>query len=228
MLIGEAGVERLREASVLIFGVGGVGGYVVEALARAGVGKIDIVDNDTVSLTNINRQIIALHSTLGMKKVDVMRDRMLDINPQASVTAYDVFLSAGTIGQFDFKRYSYIVDAIDNVTGKLLLAHMCEGEGVPLISCMGAGNKLDPGVFVVTDIYKTSDCPLARVMRRELKKLGVQRLKTVYSRETPSEVEAPEETGGQRKQPPGSMSPVPGAAGLVAAGEVIRDLLKDG
>ena len=228
VLIGEAGIKRLREAGVLLFGVGGVGGYIAEALARAGVGAIDLVDNDTVSLTNINRQIIALHSTIGKKKVDVMRDRILDINPQATVTAHDVFLSAETIGLFDFKKYSYVIDAIDNVTGKLLLAKECESAGIPIIGCMGAGNKLDPGAFVVTDIYKTSDCPLARVMRRELKKIGVKGLKVVYSCETPVALESPEEADGHRKQPPGSMAMVPGAAGLVAAGEVIRDLLKDG
>ena len=228
MLIGEAGIKKLREARVLLFGVGGVGGYIAEALARAGVGAIELVDYDTVSLTNLNRQIIALHSTLGKKKVDVMRDRMLDINPEAEVTVHDVFLNAETISLFDFKKYSYVADAIDNVTGKLLLVQACESAGVPIISCMGAGNKLDPSAFIVTDVFKTSDCPLARVMRRELKKLGVEKLKTVYSREKPIGIEAPGEDGSRRKQSPGSMPTVPGAAGLVAAGEIIRDLLKDG
>ena len=228
MLIGEDGIKKLRGSRVLLFGVGGVGGYVAEALARAGIGAIDLVDNDTVSLTNINRQIIALHSTIGKKKVDVMRDRILDINPKADVTAHDVFLNAETLGMFDFQKYSYVVDAIDNVTGKLLLAQTCENIGIPIISCMGAGNKLDPGAFVVTDVFKTSDCPLARVMRRELKKLGVKQLKTAYSREKPIGIESSEEDVSYRKQSPGSMSAVPGAAGLVAAGEVIKDLLKDG
>lgn len=218
LLIGAANMEKLKKARVAVFGVGGVGGYVVEALARSGVGRLDLIDKDTVSLTNINRQIIALHSTIGKYKVDVAKERVLDINPEAAVNVYKTFYLPETAGQFDFMEYDYVVDAIDTVTGKLQLAEQAKKSGTPIISSMGAGNKLNPALFQVADIYETSVCPLARVMRRELKKRGIRKLKVVYSREQPLEP-----IDGERTVP-GSTAFVPSVAGLIIAGEVIRDL----
>ncbi len=225
LLLGRDGVNALAEKRVAVFGVGGVGGYVVEALARSGVGAIDIVDRDIVSDTNINRQIIALHSTVGERKVDVMKRRILDINPECQVSARYCFYLPETKDEFDFSQYDYVVDAVDTVTAKLQLVMEAERCDVPVISCMGAGNKLDPTKFEVTDIYKTSVCPLAKVMRRELKKRGVKKLKVVYSQEEPCKPqEAFEEEG--RRTTPGSVAFVPSVAGLILASEVIKDLIQ--
>ena len=224
LLLGEGAMARLAAARVAVFGVGGVGGYAVEALARSGVGALDLIDNDTVCLSNLNRQIIALESTVGQYKVDAARARVLDINPDCTVRAYRTFYSPETQAEFDFSEYGYVVDAIDTVTGKIALVLQAQAAGVPIISSMGAGNKLDPTAFRVADIHKTSVCPLARVMRRELKKRGVKHLKVVYSTEpaiTPME-EAPEP--GCRRAP-GSTAFVPSVAGLIIAGEVVKDLI---
>ena len=228
MLLGEDAVERLAAARVAVFGIGGVGGYVVEALARAGIGAIDLIDNDDVSLSNINRQILATHSTVGMAKVEAGKQRVLDINPEAKVTCWQLFFNAETAPQFDFSQYDYIVDAIDTVTGKLALVEKAVAAGTPIICCMGTGNKLDPSRFEVADISKTTMCPLARIMRKELSKRGIKHLKVVYSKEealTPTGWEEEAAAIGKR-QIPGSVSFVPGAAGLVLAGEVIKDIAK--
>ncbi len=217
-------MERLYRARVAVFGVGGVGGYVVEALARSGVGALDLVDSDRVGLTNLNRQLLATYETLGEYKVEAARRRVLSINPAAEIRCYTTFFTPQTADAFDFTQYSYIVDAIDSVTGKLELAVRAQEAGVPLISCMGAGNKLDPSAFQVADIYETSVCPLARVMRRELKRRGIGRLKVVYSREPPLAPVEPPEPNAQGRPVPGSAAFVPAAAGLIAAGEVVRDL----
>ncbi len=223
MLLGGQAMERLSRAHVILFGVGGVGGYAAEALARGGVGALDLVDPDRVSLSNLNRQIVALHSTLGRYKTEAARERLLDINPAMTVNAWQVFYGPETADGFDLSRYDYVIDAVDTVGAKLELAVRAQDAGVPIISCMGAGNKLDPTAFRVSDISRTSVCPLARVMRRELKKRGVARLKVVWSPEPPLTPEsAGEETEGRRI--PGSVSFVPSAAGLVLAGAVIRDL----
>ena len=224
LLLGEKNMERLRLARVAVFGIGGVGSYTVEALARCGVGTLDLIDNDRVCLSNLNRQIHALHSTVGRYKVDAARDRILDINPRARVNVHRVFYLPETREQFDFRLYDYVVDAIDTVAGKISLAEQASEAGVRIISAMGAGNKLDPAGFEVADIYETSVCPLARVMRRELKKRGIDRLKVVYSREKPLKPEAGVCQDQHRRQVPGSLSFVPSAAGLIMAGEVIRDL----
>lgn len=227
-LIGEAGMKRLSQSRVAVFGVGGVGGYAVEALARSGVGQIDLVDSDKVSLTNLNRQIIALHSTLNSYKVDVAAQRINDINPDCNVRGYRVFYSPQTAQLFDFKEYDYIVDAIDTVSSKLLLVKEAARAGVPIISSMGTGNKLDPTAFEVADISKTSVCPLARVMRYELKKLGIKHLKTVYSKEQPIKPQwsgSAEMSGEAKKLPPASCAFVPAAAGLIIAREVVLDLV---
>lgn len=226
LMLGEDAVAKLKASRVAVFGVGGVGGYVVEALARSGVGTLDLIDNDTVNLTNLNRQIIALHSTLGMHKVDAAKARILDINPDCIVNAHKTFFLPETAAQFDFAQYDYVVDAIDTVSGKIELAVRCRDAGVPIISCMGAGNKLDPTAFVVTDISKTSVCPLARVMRRELKKRGIEHMKVVYSTE-PAQPQkgAPDDSeAGIRRSVPASNAFVPAVAGLIAAGEVIKTL----
>lgn len=228
LLIGKENLRRLNDARVAVFGVGGVGGYVVEALARSGVGTLDLIDNDTVCLSNLNRQIIAVHSTLGQYKVDAAKDRILDINPHATVHCFRTFYLPETADQFDFTRYDYVVDAIDTVTGKLNLVVQAQEAGTPIISSMGAGNKMDPTAFEVADIYETSVCPLAKVMRRELKKRNISHLKVVYSREkamTPLNIEG-EETREKsaRRQAPGSNAFVPSVAGLIIAGEVIKDL----
>ncbi|MCI9609192.1 MAG: tRNA threonylcarbamoyladenosine dehydratase [Oscillibacter sp.] len=228
LLLGRAGMERLAQARVAVFGLGGVGGYAVEALVRSGVGALDLVDSDRVSLTNLNRQILATRRTLGQYKADAAQTRALEINPEAAVRTWKVFYGLDTAGAFDFTLYDYVIDAIDTVTGKLALIQQAREAGTPIISCMGAGNKLDPSAFRVADIYETSVCPLARVMRRELKRRGVRRLKVVYSQEPPMEPEGAlyEESlaGEVRRQVPGSAAFVPAAAGLILAGEVIRDL----
>lgn len=226
LLLGADGMEKLKRARVAVFGIGGVGGYVVEALARVGIGALDLIDNDVISLTNINRQIIALHSTVGLPKTDVMAARVRDINPECEVRTYQMFYGPDTAEQFDFAQYDYIIDAIDTVTGKLALAVNAQKANTPIISSMGTGNKLDPTAFTVTDIYKTSFCPLARIMRKELRKRGIERLKVVYSQEealTPEGVT--EELPQGRRSIPGSVSFVPSAAGLILAGEVIKDIV---
>ena len=240
MLFGGLGMEKLRRARVAVFGIGGVGGYAVEALARSGVGALDLVDDDRVCLTNLNRQIIATRSTVGKYKVDAAEQRVLDINPDAVVHTYKTFYGPETADQFDFTQFDYVVDAIDTVTGKLALVEQAERSGTPIISCMGAGNKLDPTAFEVADINQTSVCPLARVMRKELRKRGIRKLKVVYSREeamTPIEDMSascrthcicPPGTARkctQRRQVPGSNAFVPAAAGLILAGEVVKDLV---
>ena len=228
MLLGEEAVQRLQNARVAVFGIGGVGGYTVEALARAGVGAIDLIDNDDVSRSNINRQILATHSTVGMPKVEAGKRRILDINPEAKVTCWQLFYNQETADQFDFTQYDYIVDAIDTVTGKLALVERAVAAGTPIICCMGTGNKLDASRFEVADISKTTMCPLARIMRKELGKRGIKHLKVVYSQEealTPTGWEEEAKMLGKR-QIPGSVSFVPGAAGLILAGEVIKDIAK--
>ena len=226
LLFGEDKLNILKKSRVAIFGVGGVGGYVAEALARSGVGTIDLVDNDVVSLTNINRQIIALHSTIGMPKVEVMAERIRDINPQAVVNVHNCFYTPETSGDFDFSKYDYVVDAIDTVAGKIELVMQSKASETPIICSMGAGNKLDPTAFEVADIYKTSVCPLARVMRYELKKRGVKKLKVVYSKEIPvTPFENEEAEDSSRRSTPGSVAFVPSVAGLVIASEVIKDLV---
>jgi len=228
LLLGREGMERLARARVAVFGLGGVGSCVVEALARSGVGALDLIDSDRISLTNFNRQILATHRTLGQFKADAARERVLEIVPEAAVTVWKVFYGPETVGQFDFSQYDYVVDAIDTVTGKLALIQQAQAAGTRIISCMGAGNKLDPTAFRVADIYETSVCPLARVMRKELKKRGVRSLKVVYSREVPQNPEGAlyqESLAGEvRRQVPGSCAFVPSAAGLILAGEVVRDI----
>ena len=222
LLLGRSAMETLKNSRVIVFGVGGVGGYVVEALARSGVGAIDIVDNDTVCMSNLNRQIIATTSTLGMYKVDAAEQRMLDINPDLKITKHRMFYLPETADRFDFSQYDYVVDAIDTVTGKIELILKAEEAGVPIISSMGAGNKLDPTRFEVDDIYNTSVCPLARVMRSELRKRGVKKLKVVYSKEMP--VKPENNNLPHSKIVPGSTAFVPSVAGLIIAGEIIKDL----
>lgn len=235
LLLGDEGIEKLKSSRVCIFGIGGVGGYVAEALARSGVGRLVLVDNDKVSLSNLNRQIIALRSTIGRYKVDVMRERILDINPDAEVSAIKCFFLPETAGDFNFRDYDYVVDAVDTVTAKLEIVMQAKKCGTAVISCMGAGNKLDAGAFLVSDIYKSSVCPLARVMRNECRKRGIKELKIVYSKErarksisTDKAMELSREDMGStvRKAVPGSIAFVPSAAGLLIAGEVVRDILK--
>ena len=226
MLLGKDAVQKLQNARVAVFGLGGVGGYVVEALARSGIGALDLIDNDSIGLSNLNRQILATHATLGLPKTEAAKTRVLDINPHCAVTTYEVFYTPETADRFDFTKYDYIVDAIDTVTGKLCLAERAVAANVPIISSMGTGNKLDPSAFQVADIAKTSMCPLARVMRRELGKRGIKHMKVVYSQEEAMEPKGWEEEARElgKRQIPGSVSFVPGAAGLLLAGEVIRDL----
>ena len=228
MLLGEDAMARLYGAKVAVFGVGGVGGYVVEALARCGIGRLDLCDSDTVSVSNINRQILATHSTVGMLKVEAARKRIADINPACEVRTYPFFYLPDTADRFDFAEYDYIVDCIDTVTGKLQLVERAVAAGTPIICSMGTGNKLDPSAFQVADISKTSMCPLSRIMRKELKKRGINHLKVVYSQEealTPTVDEEELKRTGKR-QIPGSTAFVPGAAGLILAGEVVKDLIK--
>lgn len=221
LLLGEKSVEKLAKKRIAVFGVGGVGGFVCEGLVRAGIGEIDIIDKDTVAVSNLNRQLIALHSTVGQNKVDVLEERLKDINPKLILRKYKCFFLPETSDNFDFKQYDYVVDAIDTVTGKIELVLKAEGAGVPIISAMGAGNKLDPTAFQVADIYKTSVCPLARVMRRELKKRGIEKLKVVYSKEEPVK---PVFAEGEETVP-GSVSFVPSVMGLIIAGEIVKELL---
>lgn len=237
ILLGTESIKKLENATVAVFGIGGVGGFAAEALARSGVGNLELIDHDTVSVSNINRQIVALHSTVGKYKVDVLKDRVMDINPDINVTAHKCFYLPETASQFDFSKYDYVVDCIDTVTGKLQLVEAAKAAKVPIICSMGAGNKLDPTAFEVADISKTSVCPLAKVMRRELKKRNIKNVKVVYSKEEPveSKVEVQEyhavmqgenenSNGGRRKSIPGSLAFVPSVAGLILAGEVIKDL----
>lgn len=241
LLLGEDNMKKLSKARVAVFGIGGVGGYVVEALARTGVGSFVLVDDDKVCLTNINRQIIATRKTIGQYKAEVMRDRILEINPDAEVEVRKCFYLPENSHAFDFGSYSYVVDAVDTVTAKLELIMRAQESNVPIISCMGAGNKLDPTKFEVTDIYKTTMCPLAKVMRRECKKRGIKSLKVVYSPEKPTRpIEdmsiscrtncvcppGTEHKCTERRDIPGSLAFVPSVAGLIAAGEVIKDLIK--
>ncbi len=226
LLFGKTAMDKLADSRVAVFGVGGVGGYAVEALARSGIGAIDLIDNDKVCLSNLNRQIIATHKTIGKYKVDAAEDRLIDINPEIKVFKHRVFFLPENASDFDFSQYDYVIDAIDTVAGKIALAEKAQQTGVPIISSMGAGNKLNPEAFEVTDIYKTSVCPLARVMRRELKKRGIKKLKVVYSKEQaikPLDIADGENTDS-RRQTPGSTAFVPSVAGLIIAGEVIKDL----
>lgn len=237
LVFGKEAMDRLKGSRVAVFGVGGVGGYTVEALARSGVGAIDIIDNDKVCLTNINRQIIATGKTVGKYKVDVAKERIEEINPDCKVTAFRTFYMPETADQFDFTKYDYVVDAIDTVTGKIALIENAKKAGTPIISSMGAGNKVDPTAFEVADIYKTSVCPLARVMRYELKRRGIKKLKVVYSKEKPIPPVADEDPNGEngclsmadkvagKRQVPGSTAFVPSVAGLIIAGEVIKDII---
>ena len=242
LLLGKDAIQKLKNAHVAVFGVGGVGGFVVEALVRSGVGEIDVIDKDTVSLSNINRQIIALHSTVGQPKVEVIKNRALDINPNIKINAFETFFLPDTADMFDFSKYDYVVDAIDTVKGKIEIILRAEKAGVKIISSMGAGNKLDPTLFEVSDIYKTSVCPLARVMRRELKARGIKKLKVVYSEEIPTRpIEdmaiscrtncicppGAKHKCTERRDIPGSVAFVPSVAGLAMAGEIIKDLVKE-
>lgn len=226
LLFGRDGMEKLSRARVAVFGLGGVGGYAAEALVRSGVGTLDFIDHDRVTESNLNRQILATADTIGRRKADVARERALSINPAAVVTAYRVFYAPETAAQFDFARYDYVIDAIDTVTGKLALAEAADAAGTPIISSMGMGNKLRPELLQVSNIYETSVCPLARIMRKELRKRGIPRLKVVWSREEP----LPPGRGGAEtasgRPVPGSVAFVPAAAGLILAGEVVRDLLR--
>lgn len=242
ILLGKEALKKLAASRVAVFGVGGVGGYVCEALVRSGIGAFDLIDNDKVSLTNLNRQIIATHRTLGRYKVDVMKERMLEINPDVDVRIYKCFFLPENAEEFPFEEYDYVVDAVDTVTAKIELVMRAQEKAVPVISSMGAGNKLDGSRFQVADIYSTKVCPLAKVMRRELKKRGVEKLKVVYSEETPvvpAKMPSPDGTsedassdagqGGIRPRAvPGSVAFVPSAAGLVIAGEVVRELCETG
>lgn len=228
LLLGSSAMDKLKHATVAVFGLGGVGGYVVEALARSGVGALVLVDHDTISLTNINRQIFATHSTLGMEKAEVAKARVLDINPEITVTAHKIFYGPDTAHLFDFSQYDYIVDAIDTVTGKLALITAAQAAGTPIISSMGTGNKLDPSKFQITDITKTSVCPLARVMRKECAKRGIRHLKVLFSTEDPlSPGLVTEELPEGRRSLPGSVAYVPSVAGLMIAGAVIQDLTRE-
>ena len=241
MLLGPEKMEKLKNSKVCVFGIGGVGGYAVEALVRAGVGSIVIVDKDDVDISNLNRQIIALHSTIGQDKVDVMKNRIHDINPDCIVDARKCFYLPDNADEFDFSEYSYVVDAVDTVTAKLLIVQRAEAAGVPVISSMGTGNKLDPARLQVAGIYKTSVCPLAKVMRHECKKRGIKKLKVVYSTEEPikpfigrnnedpekemnDKTNVSDDTVKRKKDTPGSTSFVPSVAGLIIASEVIRDI----
>lgn len=224
LLLGADSLTKLQKSRIAVFGIGGVGGYTTEALARVGVGQLDIIDNDTVSESNINRQIIALHSTVGMSKVQVMKQRILDINPGATVNAFECFFLPETSAQFDFSAYNYVVDAVDNVTAKIEIIRRAKTAGVPVISCMGTGNKLNPLAFKITDISETCVCPLARILRRELSHRGITGVKVLYSEEPPVKTAAKDEKTS--KPVPGSISFVPSVAGLIIASEVVRDLVK--
>ncbi|MCU6735418.1 tRNA threonylcarbamoyladenosine dehydratase [Diplocloster agilis] len=226
MLLGEVGVDKLKNSKVLVFGVGGVGSHCIEALARSGVGTLILVDHDTVSLTNINRQVVALHSTIGRQKTEVMRERILDIHPGAQVQALNTFVLEENAGDLITEDLDYVVDAVDTVTAKLAIAEHCNRTGIPLISSMGTGNKLNPSRFQIADIYETAVCPLCRVMRRELKKRGIPKLKVLYSDEQPVDTKAvqTDEDAGEKRSIPGSVAFVPPVAGILIAREVILDL----
>lgn len=224
ILFGAEAMEKLYHARVAVFGIGGVGGHVVEALVRSGVQEFDLIDNDTVALTNINRQIIATHKTIGKYKVDVMKDRILEINPDVVVHVHKCFFLPENAEEFHFEDYDYVVDAVDTVTAKIALVMKCQECGTPIISSMGAGNKLDPTQFRVADIYKTKVCPLAKVMRHELKKRGIKKLKVVYSEEQALQPVEVSEEDIQKRTIPGSTAFVPSVAGLIIAGEVIKDI----
>lgn len=228
LLLGSDAMEILKKSRVAVFGLGGVGGYVVEALARSGIGALDLIDHDTISPTNLNRQLFALHSTLGMDKAEAAKKRVLDINPELRVTAHKAFYSPDTAGEFDFSEYDYIVDAIDTVTAKLALIAQAKAAGTPILCSMGTGNKLDPSLFRITDISKTSVCPLARVMRKECAKRGFKGVKVLFSTEDPlpASEESIEERPEGRRSLPGSVAFVPSVAGLLIAAEVIKDLCK--
>ena len=227
MMLGEGAVERLKSSKVAIFGIGGVGGYAVEALARAGVGEMHLIDADRVSLSNINRQIIATHNTVGQYKTEVAKDRILEINPEAKVFSYNLFFGEECASQFDFSTFDYIIDAIDSLSSKILLITLAKEAGTPIISAMGAGNKLDPTRFEVSDISKTEVCPLARAVRVALRKKGINHLKVVYSKEKPA-IAAPDADAEKcdGKAAPGSISFVPSVMGLIVGGEVIKDIAK--
>ncbi len=231
-ILGENTIKILSDKHIAIFGLGGVGGYVAEALVRSGIGKFDLIDHDKIDITNLNRQIIATHKTIGRDKAEVMRERMLDINPAAEITIHPCFFLPENAADFDFQRYDYVVDAVDTVTAKIELVLRAREAGVPIISSMGTGNKRNPAMLEVADLYKTSVCPLARVMRRELKKRGVEELKVVYSREEslkPKETESTEkDTSRDERAIPGSTAFVPPAAGLLIASEVVKDLIQGG
>ena len=226
LLIGEEGIERLKKSSVIVFGVGGVGSHCIEALARSGVGKLILVDNDTVSLTNINRQSIAYHSTVGQYKTKIMKERIHDICPDIEVVTYEMFVLPENIEELFQEKPDYIIDAIDTVTAKIALVKLAKEKEIPIISSMGTGNKLHPELFEITDIYKTSVCPLCKVMRKELKTRGIKKLKVLYSKEQPVDTSGREtkEEKGKRRALPGSISFVPPVAGLIIAGEVVREL----
>ena len=224
LVIGEDNIDRLSQSRVAVFGVGGVGGFVCEALARSGIGRLTLIDGDTVAKSNINRQIIALQSTVGKHKAEVMKDRILDINPNAEVEALNIFLNSDTVSTIDFTQFDYIVDAVDDIKAKVLLAKIADENKIPIIAAMGAGNKTDPTKFEVSDIFKTSVCPLARIMRHELKKAGIKNLKVVYSKETPKN--PPYRIEGEKTV--GSLAFVPSVMGLIMAGEVIKDICKIG
>ncbi len=226
LLLGEEAMQKLSSRRVAVFGIGGVGGYVVEALARSGIGALDLIDHDTVSLTNLNRQIIATMDTIDRYKVDVAKERVLSIHPDCKVSAYRTFYLPETADQFDFTQYDYVVDAVDTVTGKLRLIEEARRAGVPIISSMGAGNKLDPTAFKVADIYETNICPLAKVMRKECRKRGIDHLKVVYSEEVPRVPLQETEEVTERRSLPGSVAFVPSVAGLILASEVIKDLIQ--
>ena len=225
LIFGREAMEKLDKSRVAVFGIGGVGGYTVEALARSGVGALDLIDDDKVCLTNINRQIIATHATIGRYKVDAARERIAEINPDCKVTCHKTFFLPETSNEFDFREYDYIVDAIDTVTGKIAIIEKAKESGVPVISAMGAGNKVDPTAFEVADIKKTSVCPLARVMRRELAKRGIEHLKVVYSKEKPIAPSGDSGESSSKRVIPGSNAFVPSVVGLIIAGEVIKDLI---
>lgn len=233
LLLGQDGLNKLRKARVALFGLGGVGGYTAEALARAGIGAIDLIDDDEINTTNLNRQLLALHSTIGLSKVDAAASRIADIDPTITVRTHKTFYLPETADQFDFSQYDYVIDAIDTVTGKLALIAQAKEAGVPVISCMGTGNKLDPTGFRVADISKTSGCALARIMRKECGKRGLKGVKVVYSEELPLDPQTdgediePQREGSSRRSTPGSVSFVPAVAGLIMAGEVIKDLCRE-
>lgn len=224
LLIGKAALDKLKNSRVAIFGLGGVGSYVVEALARSGVGNMDIFDGDVVDVTNINRQLIALESTIGIPKVDISEKRINDINPHINVKKHNCFFTKENQSDIDFSKYNYVVDAIDMVSSKLLLIKICKDENIPIISSMGTGNKLNPTLLKVKDVYSTSNCPLARVMRRELRKMGIKSLKVVCSEEIPSYIPKPDEMNPGKKVN-SSISFVPSVAGLIIASEVVKDLI---